>query len=428
MLWTLWALAMAQERPELSGPVETVDSADGAFRVHFTREGGDAPEPGGSGVPEFVAGVLRGLEEGRSAFEARGYRALADDDGAGGSPAIDVYIRDLDINGYARGWQAADGVEGSSCWMEVDSFLDLGRVPDSVAAHELHHCVEFRYTTEAASWITEATATFEQYLTLTDPALELALDFLWRTRLQGAERPLDDVGDRFEYAGFSFVKFWEDLATEPGAIHRMWEALAEEPRWRPGLELAAQREFGLSFAEVFATFATWNAFACDRDDGQHYSDTLSCGLVGIGVPIQEADAGALSIVHDGEGFTTSYTAAPAQGEAMALSCDVGGREMALQLVARDATGARTAVQHAEPVDGRVDVQVSVVEGGDVLVVAVSLERRPLSADCTLATAEVETEACGCRSAQAGWLALLALPWVRRRAGSRGGRGARRAPR
>lgn len=422
------ALAQEAERPTLSGEVVTVRSADGWFDVHFTREGSDAPQDADTeDVPPLVQGVLAGLMEGRSAFEERGYRPLVRDGGRGGSAAIDVYIHDVDINGYAHPADPADDVTvGRSCWLEVDAFLDLGRVPDSVAAHELHHCVQYRYTSDTHSWIYESTATFEQYRLLTDPALTLAADFLWITRLGAPERPLHDTGDRFEYAGFIFMKFWEDFAGDPAALPALWEILAESPEWKEGLDRAAEAQWGLSLPDVLVEFGTYNAFACGRDDGQHYGPSVPCG-VEVTVPIAEAFEGEpFEVVHEEAGLTITYAELSADGDdrPVVLSCtDANRRAQArVRLVAVDADGlAGERADVAVETDGEARLGRRLDPEGSVVAVIASSARPSLGMSCTFSRVEptAEPSACGCsqNGPSSLWLFAACLVCCRRRVSS-----------
>ena len=128
--------------------------------------------------------------------------------------------------------------------------------------------------------------------------LEVALAVLWGTRLSGAGRPLDDVGSRFEYAGFSWWKFWnEHLPTGDERVVPVWEALSAQPDWRETLDSEAQRLWQLDLQEAFLEYATWNGFACARDDGAHYDqEAMGCLLEEVSVPVEPLAAGEEVVV------------------------------------------------------------------------------------------------------------------------------------
>ncbi|MFT7520897.1 MAG: hypothetical protein ACI9MC_003048, partial [Kiritimatiellia bacterium] len=199
-------------RPSVSGNEQIAVSETGLFRVHYTVEGEDSPSGAVTDdVPDMVPRVLVALEDGRAAFELAGWRRLSRDDGDGGDDAIDVYITQLDAFGYANA-TLSDSGDGASCFLRLDPDLPtLGEgIVESVSYHELHHCVQYRYTTETAPWIYEAQATLEQYRLADNAASDVLVNVLWIQRLTQPERGLDKVGARFEYAGFVFAKFWEE--------------------------------------------------------------------------------------------------------------------------------------------------------------------------------------------------------------------------
>jgi MYXO-CTERM domain-containing protein len=261
-------------RPVLTGAEEIVDSADGRFRFHFTRDGGDAADE------EMVAWAEAGFTALWAEFvDGDGWPAPPADLGEGGDDRLDVYLRDLDGNGYAHEVPLPDG---TGCWIELDPGVarTLGETTfASVAAHELHHCLQFAVTPSQASWIYEATSTYAQYLLYgdRDVNLDLARDFLWQLRLSGSWRALDDTGSQFEYAGMVWAKFLVDRAGgDRGELRALWEAMADTGGWEAGHQAALG-----SLVEAAAEGAVWNLFACARDDGRHWrADPAACGLDG----------------------------------------------------------------------------------------------------------------------------------------------------
>ena len=306
-------------RPELSGPTTSLDSEDGAFRIHWTAAGEDAPtamaDADANGRPDFADRIFAGLAAAQTSYADQGWRPVAPDDGAGDSDAIDVYVRAIDANGYAFHAPPELGSEAaSSCTMHLEASLgaSLAGVLESVAAHELHHCVQYAYTTDAPSWLLEATATHQQYLVISSPALQAALDILWITRLSQPERPVGDLGGRFEYAGFAFDFFWESFdGFEPERLPALWEALrAAEAGWISTLDAESERLWGQPFTATYLDFATWNAFACARDDGAHYDSARFPCTLDTSVPVA-APAGDLLIDLPATRYAPSYFAAAA---------------------------------------------------------------------------------------------------------------------
>jgi len=442
-------LAASGARPTLSGAEQTLDSSDGFFRVHYTEEGSDAPSGGdidGDGIPDAVTRILDALAVGREAYRDAGYRELSVDDGGGGSDAIDVYVRAIDANGYAHALngQATDG--GASCYMQIDG--DLGDLSDlvieSVTVHELHHCIAYRYTTDAHSWVVESAATFEQYRVITDPLLEAALGILYFERLQGSDRSIDDLDGRYEYAGFLWWKFWtEDGGRDAARAPALWEALADAS-WDEAMGDESWALWGRSLEETFTEYATWNAFACARDDGAHYSGDDHPCLVDTQVTV-ETVTDTLTSAHDVAPFTATYHELTNEGDdrPVALDCEgtLAGTEARLRLLALTADGAvaeTAALVLADQTMGRVALTGALDPDGTVLVVVASTGEGPAEVTCEAsrvelpkdeepdgeepieeepieeATADPEGCGCGVTGARFGGLLAVAICALRRR--------------
>jgi hypothetical protein len=274
------------DRPAFSAPESLRPTDDGRFLIHYTVTGADAVDGADlspmNGVPDPVDAIETGLAVLWDAFVATdGWPPPPADQGAGGDDRLDVYVRDLEVNGFAHAEPLADGT-GEDCWIEIDPMTWFYGQPtmSSIAAHELHHCLQFAVSRELASWIYEATATWAQYLLFTgDPTLDQALWVLWSLRLTGSERRLDDVDGRFEYAGLIWIEHVVDRAGGDRALLlELWNAMAAEGGWREGHQtFLSERGLG-TLDDAAASFAVWNWFACARDDGAHYDDSLPCEL------------------------------------------------------------------------------------------------------------------------------------------------------
>ncbi len=398
-------------RPTLSGPVQTLDSEDGFFRIHWTEEGVDAPtaqgDADGNGQADFLDRILDGLSQGRLAFAEQGWREVLPDDGTGGSDGIDVYVKAIDANGYAFHAPPAEDAEGaSSCTIHLEGSLgdSLDGIIESVAAHELHHCVQYAYTTTAPSWILEATATHQQYQVFTSPALQAALEVLWIGRLSQPERALHDLGGRYEYAGFVFVFFWESFGgldrSRPPAL---WEALAEVDGqdtggWVDALDAESDRLWGQTFARTFADYSTWNAFACARDDGAHYDPALYPCNLDTSVPIEESPDELVLELPEVR-YSAGYASYPSDGEDRPLELDCRGvgdsgaraqvRLLALDRFFRVGEVVDESARGGDPFTIRLDDLVDVA--GSVLVVATSTGLDPVEIDCSVERVEPVVE-------------------------------------
>lgn len=412
----------AERRPTLSGAAQRVDSADGFFRAHWTDEGEDALPDAGAGVPPSVERALAALSAARVAYEAQGFRPVEPDSGYGGGEPVDVYFLAIDANGYARPARAEDPDAVSSCWIELEPALVDGPegLLESVAAHELHHCVQFAYTVETHAWIYEATATWAQYQQVQSPDLQLLLDGLYVIRLAGADRPMATTDGRFEYAGLLLPRFFAERgadglgqAADPAGVVTLWEALAESPRWREGLEQAALARWNIPLDRAFAEFSAWNAFACGRDDGMHYDPALLPCTVEGGLPIAEEQGDTITHTHEEATHTALYTAVEGPPGALQTVCVTegdGAPEASALLLGLDAAGAWRA-QAWGPADGR----ALHAAGERWVLLSASTGEDPATVRCEVASVEGVVAGGGCSTSRAprgAWLG--ALLWFFRR--------------
>lgn len=417
-LATVLPLLRGVGRPPVDGTVEEV--VQGGFRVHFTRDGADAvpdADEDGDGLPDTIDTIRDALVDARSAYEADGWIPLVPDDGDGGGDEIDVYVRRIDAYGYATPVPVADG---SSCHLQLDPATSPdGGVLRSVVFHELHHCVQFRYTAGATSWLYESGATWQQYTQVVGPTLDLASGFLWLQWLSEPDRSLADTDGRHEYAAFVFTKFWAERGgTDPARLRRLWTGLADPapdtaPSWIGTLDREARAEWGDGLDAVWLDHATWNAFACAADDGAHYDPAAVPCVAEARVAEAPFEDGA-TVALDDAPYTATYRSLDAGGGPVRVTCRGPGQT---RLVARDADGAEVEASDGE------DVQVDVPEGGSALLVLAGGADRPLSRTCTLARprpAAGGRPGAGCATAPGGGLTglLLAAAALGRRARSR----------
>jgi len=372
--------------------------------------------------------VLDGLEHGRETFLERGFRSAHPDAGEEGSDAIDVYISQLDSNGFAS---VADGADGeTSCYIRINPDLGAlgGEVVESVAIHELHHCVQFAYTTDTHAFMYEATATFEQYRALSNETLALAVSILYLTRLSEPEQGLNHTQGRYHYAGFVFLKFWSEYkGADLDRIPALWEQLALTPAWDEALDAAAQSNWGLTLDEVFVDYARFNAFACSRDDGQHYlPDFLACNAdVEVPHTLIEASTGSASVSLDNTPYAASYARWEMATEGMLteITCTVPSDpegDLRVLLAHLDGDGALETFESmwVEPGAG-VRLGVPNGAGGSTLAVFASVGEGPVTSTCTLDEQEPEDKAgCSCAARPATgisaiWLCLVGIILRRR---------------
>lgn len=407
-------------RPALSGPESTLDDDAGRYRLHYTVVGDDAVPPDdvdGDGVPDFASRAINALSEADARYAAEGWRTPGPDNGDGESDAVDVYVRDITAFGFAY---ADVGPDGPTCWMELDpgieSVAPLGI--ESVAVHELHHCVQYRYTVTSHPWVYEATATWEQYRLHTDDTLQAALDVLWNQRLRGADQPMDTTGGRFEYAGFAVMKWWTEFGgADEDRLVALWEALEAEPDWALALDAASEDAWGLSLVEALHHHATWNRFACSRDDGAHYDDSVHpCTFPATSVNVEELAAPAFSLAAPAGGMLSVYGDLPAGGDdrPVELDCSFDG-EGELGIVAVDRDGVAGEEAHG-PAGEPLRLSGAVDPDGVFAVVLTSRDEAAATLQCGVERVEAVVEpgpepgGCSCSSGAGNpaalWLLIL----------------------
>ena len=423
-------------RPNLSGEVETLDSDSGGFRIHYTMEGVDRAEGGvdEEGVPYMARRVAEAMEEGARIFAQRGYRSVNLDDGREGSDAIDVYLKEIDANGYAN---VAEGVDGKdSCFVRIDTGLGStgGQILESVAMHELHHCVQYAYTTETDTFLYEATATFEQYLAIDDDALDIALNILYVDRLEHPEFALANTDGRYHYAGLLFLKFLAEYrSSDLGRIPALWVTLEQEPDWEEALWAEARRVWDQSFDEVFLEYAVYNAFACARDDGAHYDSSYLPCTANVEVPFIERAENTTSVeVSLSEPkYSATYVrwTQPTPGLVPELLCSAPAAstaELRVSWEQLDDTGGALSRTSAVIIDGgtRLVLNTPTPDGATLLATFASTGEAPVVATCVLEEVALASSGCTCISASrvplrgSQWflwgLPLLFMGWRLRR--------------
>lgn len=390
-------------RPELSGPVH-IEDVEGV-RLHYTTEGVDAVEMA------YLDEIRRGLTEGLAVFEAEGWPAPLPDDGTGGSTAIDVYVVDLDANGYANPLRTGDG--DASCFIRIDPGLpDLGGTVASVARHELHHCIQFRFRTDLPPWLYESGATYEQYSHAgNDPLLELAVGVLWSSRLARPEQRLGD--DRDVYATFLWSKFWaEHTAYDPSRLVDLWEALRGTDTWPVAMERAAQEAFDSDLGDVFLQYAVHNRFACGQDDGLHYlDDPLPCVVEAARVPSQPFTS-PITVRHDERRFTAAYfDVSPAEEDGpFGIRCE-GSEGVRAALVTVDGSGRQIDVAIEDP---RTDTLWITRRAGEQARLVVAGTDALLDATCTEVLPAMPAAGCSTQGTRSVGLMGAGLLLLRRR--------------
>jgi hypothetical protein len=418
---TVLPMFRAAVRPAVDGTVEEL-VVDGTFRIHFTRDGADAvsdDDEDANGLPDQVDTVRDTLVRARDRFETDGWRPLAPDRGEDGGTEIDVYLRVLPTNGYATPVPAADG--STSCHVQLDPGSSVaGRVLESVTVHELHHCVQFRYTANTVTWLYESGATYQQYSLVSDVVLDYAAGLLWVEWLTGHDLPLTATDGRHEYASFVFTKFWvERSGADPSRLQRLWTSLAEpdladeQPSWLGSVDRAARAEWGDDLDTVVLDHAAWSAFAGSRDDGNHYDPDVIPNIADTQIELEPFVAGE-TVHHRVSPYTAAFRelvpgvtpGVTSTGGPVRVTCLGPGNT---RLVAIDAKGAL-----ADQVDGE-DLQVTIPTDGTALLVFAGTSARDLQRTCELAEPRVgKARSCQTGGGPLPLVALVSLAVAARR--------------
>jgi hypothetical protein len=263
--------------------VEFVDSAGGAFRVHFTRAGVHAvpaDDADADGVPDFVRLVADTYDAVQARYAALGFAPAASDalvpDDFGGDARFDVYL--LDFAGSADGaFRRERCAPDSGCagyMVQENDFAgygypNRGYAVRTLASHEFFHAVQAAYDGAQSVVLSEGTAVWasERF----DPGLRdlegFAAGYLERT-----DRPLgtDPIGPVPSYAYGAGI-FFEHLSTRFGedALVALFASLAAAPadaRWTESLDTLLTARFASSFEQSFLDFAERLVFLGPRAD------------------------------------------------------------------------------------------------------------------------------------------------------------------
>ncbi len=364
-------------RPVLSGPRQ--ERAVGAFRLHWTDEGEDAADPD---LLEATLAELRALQD---TLPDTPWRPLVGDDGTHG-PEMDVYLVQIPANGFANAVTPAAGEAGHSCFIRLDPDIEgFGAVTArSVVRHEVAHCQQYRYTVDSHPWMYEAAATYEQYRpSLDDPGLELLTNVLWSQRIGAPDKPLDAVGNRFEYAGFTVVKYLDETGAPPWVL---FEALAETPAWPAGLAAVAGGDLDGLVLEAEA----FHQGACGRQGqvSRSYEEPEAACTSAALAPRASWPGGEHRVSLDGwTRVAFDLSPADATRTVPAVDCRVEAGRLALWLdgPGADLDGDHLDAAHAADPDPSIVVRLPEAPDGAVLIVGAT-SPEAAAGTCTVAWA------------------------------------------
>ena len=193
------------------------DTAEGSFRVWYTKAGKHAP-PGsdGSSVPAAVIDAGAAAEAGLARYTALGFRRPVSDAQSpcpdnGGSERFDLYLIDFNaadgtvvLDSCEAG---ASGAETCAGFMLVENdfakgaYASLTQALQTVVPHELFHLVQGAYSSNGEVWWSEGTAqwaTQQVYPELRD--LEAFLPAYFQRTERALDFPPVGAAAAFSYA------------------------------------------------------------------------------------------------------------------------------------------------------------------------------------------------------------------------------------
>lgn len=226
------------------GPLPTRICGDDIC-VHYVTSGTNAT------TKAWARTTLNTFEHVFSVYKAAGYRMPEPDGTQGGDAKTDVYLEDLQSNGFASYYgyctsapsSAPKGKHDTSAYCVLDNDYDPSQYGTAetplknlqvTAAHEFFHAVQYGYDADEDNWFMEATATWaedEVYNGINDNRQYLPYGPL------GKPGQSMDVGDYFPdgesnfgvYGDWLFFRFLsEQFPAKTGAlpkiVRQIWEA------------------------------------------------------------------------------------------------------------------------------------------------------------------------------------------------------------
>jgi MYXO-CTERM domain-containing protein len=256
--------------------VETLDSADGAVRVHYSVSGSSVTildDDDSDGIPDFAQLVAETTAEVFTFYEGLGFRRPLGEEEMGlgelgGSYAFDVYL--VDFAGQGDGAFSTDSCDSepnvcSGFFMMENDFSGYGyssleQAVDTLTSHELFHAVQHAYEYDSPIWYAEGTAVLAEKLF--DPDNE---DFIHYADayLDDTERSLDNppTGPVPTFA-YATALWWDFMNIRLGtdAIVALQESLEWDGEDKDTLtEMQAVIEaYGSDLTTEWGTFAQWN--------------------------------------------------------------------------------------------------------------------------------------------------------------------------
>lgn len=229
--------SVLEERPTLSGPVETYETEN--FIIHFTREGVDKASL------DFVEDVARVAEDTyRIEVVEFGWPAPPQDCGEGGDQRYDIYLMEI-IEDCCLGYASPEGIVvdnpnsdhveqwASYAHMVIDNDFKGSADPASVMratlSHEFHHVIQFGYDiNDELDWFYEATSSWmeTQVFPEHEDATRYAEAIFEHPDVCIGSTPDSIHGDDRIYGEWLLI---DSIVQDHGAdsLHSLWNAIAD---------------------------------------------------------------------------------------------------------------------------------------------------------------------------------------------------------
>lgn len=269
-------------------PVQT--ECDATLCVHYTTSGSHrvpaendgaggkwSGQPGGA--PDYVEFALATVASVADRYVTAGYRPAKPDDGADGTPQIDIYLADIGggafpLYGYCWTDEPQNAHVAVAPYCVLDNDYSPQQFPNHTpqgnlrvtAAHEYFHAVQFAYDFYGDAWFLEASATWAE---------EVLYDSVNDNRQYLVEGPLgrpgtsiDEWGGLTPYASWIFLQYLTQRFPRveggmPVIVREIWEKLAHQGAGAQGMYSiqgigSALKARGTRLGVEFARFAAWN--------------------------------------------------------------------------------------------------------------------------------------------------------------------------
>ncbi|RMG12831.1 MAG: hypothetical protein D6729_16040 [Deltaproteobacteria bacterium] len=391
-------------RYDPSDTVESYDSPEGHFRIHYTTEGRHRVSPidqDGNGVPDRVEFVAATYEAVLATYVGDGFRPpLSDADLSlpnGGDGRFDVYL--VDFGGAADGAFQVDaclddGTDRCIGYMVQENDFAGYRYPSFevatriLASHEFFHAVQAAYDADQGPVFGEGTAVWATEFF--DPSLDDFEGFI-SGYLDHIDRSLDvpppGPVQPFTYGASIFFWYLHERYG-PTAVRELWEAVENghgrpggdddpaDPDWYSQLDLWLADVHGSSFAEAWSEFTEWLLLTGPADDpSRAWADARAYPRPPFESPELPYEGTGLRIFHASAHYYAFTPGAPETLRVVLVDPTDDGDDDLAGLVLHTAVerdGAVGPISTRAAADGPVDVEVG--SGETFLLVVANTQR------------------------------------------------------